>query len=276
MSATTTQTPDPQATLDVSGTPQIPFGRLTRVELRKMLDTRSGFWLLLITMILLAVTAAIVLLVVAIDDATGKPGLMDWVQILSLPLSVLLPVFPILSVTSEWSQRTAMVTFSLEPDRLKVLAAKLVAVLVLATGTIVVAAVLGVVANPVAAALDGSDATWKVDASAFGWTLLVQLLYFLMAFAIGAALLNSPGAISLFYVMGLMVPLMIYSPLYGLFDWAREIIPWIDLQFATTPYFEPGAETGGREAAQLLVACTIWIVLPMVVGLRRLVRTELK
>ena len=30
------------ATLDISRTPAVPFGRLVRVELRKMADTRAG------------------------------------------------------------------------------------------------------------------------------------------------------------------------------------------------------------------------------------------
>lgn len=277
MSATTTGHSSPgSTTLDVSRTPQVPFSRLARVELRKMLDTRSGFWLLLITLVLLALTTAVVLLVVGVTEETGAPSLMDWVQILTLPLSLLLPVFPILSVTSEWSQRTAMVTFSLEPHRLKVLGAKLAAVLLLALGTMVVAAVLGVAANALAAGLDGTEASWHFDGRVFGFTVLVQLLYFLMAFALGTALLSSPGAISAFYVAGLMVPFMIYGTLFALFTWAQEIIPWIDLQFASAPFLTADGDYGGKETAQLLVASTIWIVAPLAVGVRRLLRSEVK
>jgi hypothetical protein len=49
-------------------------------------------------------------------------------------------VLAILSVTSEWSQRTALVTFSLVPDRRRVLAAKLVAVVVLAVAVMALGA----------------------------------------------------------------------------------------------------------------------------------------
>ena len=41
-------------------------------------------------------------------------------------MGILLPVLGILLVTSEWSQRTAMVTFTLEPSRSRVIAAKFV------------------------------------------------------------------------------------------------------------------------------------------------------
>ena len=48
------------------------------------------------------------------------------------PDGILLPVLGVMSVTSEWSQRTAMVTFALEPSRGRVIAAKYVSALVIA------------------------------------------------------------------------------------------------------------------------------------------------
>ncbi len=62
MSTTTAPVP-----MDVASTPRVPFSRLAKVELRKMLDTRSGFWPLLVTGILLALVAGLVLLVVALN-----------------------------------------------------------------------------------------------------------------------------------------------------------------------------------------------------------------
>lgn len=271
--------PAPQAvpqTLDLSGTSRVPFSRLVRVELRKMLDTRGGFWLLALTLIFTLLTVALVLLVVGLENSTGAPAIMDWVQILSLPLSVLLPVFPIIAVTSEWSQRTALVTFSLEPHRVKVLAAKLGAVILLAAGTLVVAAILGVVATPVGASLGGVEPGFDVDGKVLAGTLLAQLLYFLMAFALGTALLSTPGAISAFYVMALLVPLMVYSTLFVLFEWAADLIPWIDIQYASTPFVTTGSDLVGEDWARLLVASTIWIVVPLVFGLNRILRSEVK
>ena len=48
------------------------------------------------------------------------------------PSAVLLPVLGILLVTSEWSQRTGLITFALVPKRSRVLGAKLIASLLLA------------------------------------------------------------------------------------------------------------------------------------------------
>lgn len=261
---------------DLTGTSRVPFARLASVELRKMLDTRGGVWLLALTLLFCVLAVGVTLLVVALDSALGVPGIMDWMQILALPLSVLLPVFPILAVTSEWSQRTTLVTFSLEPNRLKVVFAKLMSVVVLAAGTLVFAAVVGVVATPVGAALGGGDVNFDVEWQILGGTLLAQLIYFLMAFALGTALLNTPGAISVFYVMGLMVPIMVYSTLFVFFDWAENVIPWIDIQFASTPFVEPGMEVAGGDWARLLTATAIWVVAPLVFGVSRILRSEVK
>jgi hypothetical protein len=103
--------------LDVSSSTRTPFSRLVHVELRKMLDTRAGFWLVLVAMLISAVAAVIALLVHALSDA--EVTAMGWVNIMNIPLGIFLPVIAILSVTSEWSQRTALVSFSLEPHRLR-------------------------------------------------------------------------------------------------------------------------------------------------------------
>src|SRR5205814_2512849 len=94
------------------------IARLTAVELRKMTDTRAGFWLQL------AVVALTVAVVVAAcrfarpEDQT----LRSMLAIAVAPASVLLPIVGILLVTSEWSQRTGMVTFALVARRVRVIA----------------------------------------------------------------------------------------------------------------------------------------------------------
>ena len=66
--------PSPGPTLDISQTARVPFSRLVRVEWRKMLDTRGGFWLMVATGILLMITVGLVLLVVALTDEPLEIG----------------------------------------------------------------------------------------------------------------------------------------------------------------------------------------------------------
>jgi ABC-2 type transport system permease protein len=109
--------------------------QLTRVELRKMYDTRAGFWLLLAGVLLAALTAALTALTGHAQDHTLSNVLNNTTQ----AINVLVPIVGILLVTSEWSQRTAQITFTLVPQRGRVLAAKLCASVVLATLTFLVA-----------------------------------------------------------------------------------------------------------------------------------------
>ena len=142
MSTATSERPgNAPGVIDVSQTEAVPFGRLARVEIRKMVDTRSGFWLLLCTALLLVITTGITLLVVGLNDNV-EPGATVISQILTIPLSLLLPVFAIQTVTSEWSARTALVSFTLEASRGRVLLAKLVAVVALAVAAMLLALVL--------------------------------------------------------------------------------------------------------------------------------------
>ena len=111
-------------TLDVSQTARVPFSRLVSVELRKMFDTRAGRWLLISIAAFTALVLIIQLWVVLAQDQTVT--FEDFAAGANIPMNILLPVLGVMSVTSEWSQRTAMVTFTLEPSRTRFLAAKFV------------------------------------------------------------------------------------------------------------------------------------------------------
>lgn len=271
---TATATPD-LPTLDVSGTPRVPFGRLVAVEARKMRDTRAGFWLLLVTGMLLVATMVIALLVTVLNDL--NPGFGPWAtEIMVLPLSLLLPVFAITTVTSEWGQRTSLVTFTLEPHRSRVLAAKLVVVFALVVAVMALALLLAACGVLLQQAFGDADAVWTIDGSYLAWGVVTQFAYFVMAFAFGLLLLNSAAAVAVYYVIALLLPLMVWGPVYGLVSWGPDVIPWLDIGFATAPLTSSGVPRPDEVYAQVAVSIAVWVVLPMVVGLRRALRTELK
>jgi ABC-2 type transport system permease protein len=101
----------------------IPFGRLFRAEFRKATDTRAARWLLAVA-VLLALAAQAVPLAFPRDVTQDRASSLTWA---ALGLSRLLPSAVMLTMTAEWSQRTALTTFTLEPRRVRVLAAKVVA-----------------------------------------------------------------------------------------------------------------------------------------------------
>ena len=102
---------------------RIPLSRLVGVELRKMFDTRSGFWLMA-SILITSVLATAAIIVFAPDDQQTYD---NFAAAVGIPMTVILPIIGILAVTSEWSQRSGLTTFTLVPHRGRVLWAKFIA-----------------------------------------------------------------------------------------------------------------------------------------------------
>src|SRR5215210_8786397 len=98
----------------------VPLSRVTAVELRKMFDTRSGFWLMA-SIVISAVIATIAVILFAPDDELTYS---TFGKAVAYPMLVILPMITLLSVTSEWSQRSGLTTFTLIPQRGRVISAK--------------------------------------------------------------------------------------------------------------------------------------------------------
>src|SRR5215213_4691259 len=252
-------------TIDVSSTPGIPFSRLLRVELRKSADTRAGRWLIGVTVGLALAAEVIFLIVAATQD--------DVVAVSAFVSSVLLPVLGIMLVTSEWSQRTAMTTFSLEPRRMRIVWAKMLAGIALTLFVIAFALVVGLVCNLLLGAIRSGGADWS-----FGWTgflgfLVTQTLAMLGGFALASLLLNTPAAIVVFFAYKWVLPVLFF---WGstLMAWFDNLAPWIDFQSAQGPLYE--MPMTGKEWGHLLVSGTLWLVVPLAIGLWRIRRAEVK
>jgi ABC-2 type transport system permease protein len=260
----------PATTLDVSGTPRIPFATLTKVELRKSWDTRAGLWLLGITAALSTLVMVAVLIVVVVQDEPISLG--DFVATTVYSSAFLLPVLGILLVTSEWTQRTAMVTFTLEPDRGRVVAAKLVAGLLLAAAVALVATVAALMANLMYAALQGSP-DWHFGFVPFLGFLASQAIAMLTGFAFAALFLNTAVAIVVYFAYSFILP-TIFAIAANFLGWFADLQPWIDFSQAQQPLLE--GKMHGDDWAHFVVAGLIWFVLPLVLGLWRILRAEVK
>ena len=275
MTATTADAAVP--TIDVTGTPQVPFLRLVGVEARKLTDTRAGRWLIGITLGLLVVVAGIIL-VVAIADENFTMSLAEWQNTLSFLTTLLLPTVAIMSLTQEWSQRTGLVTFALEPKRMRVVRAKMVAVGAFAVATLLFAALVAVVAHAILGATE--DVTWELDGSAIGWTVYLQLAYFAMAFGLAMVFLSTPVSIVVYYVVALVLPQIVYGMLYFLLSWGPDVVPWLDMSYAVSQHTGdlPAPPSGAPDLgiAPIFVSFALWVVLPFVIGLLRVRRIELK
>jgi hypothetical protein len=234
------------------------FGRLTFVELRKMVDTRAGFWLQLLVAV---ITLAAVVVICIVAD-TGDATFQDLFTIAMTPGAVLLPIVGILLVSSEWSQRTALITFTLVPRRMHVMGAKVAAGLAL--GVILLA--LSLLVAAVATLAIGGE--WTLGADIFGQITLLVLTAMVTGIAFGALFLSSAPAIVLSFVLPLG-----WAAIASI-RFLNDAGEWLDTTRTTAPLTERALS--GTEWAQLGTSQALWLLLPLAIGLIRIARGEIR
>ncbi|TQS43624.1 ABC transporter permease subunit [Cryptosporangium phraense] len=240
------------------------LGRLTLVELRKMADTRAGRWLL-------ASVGLITMGLVLVRLFAGPSDTRTADEFFAFALAgsgLLLPVLGILAVTSEWSQRTSLVTFTLVPRRARVVGAKVLAAAAIALASVGVAVVVAVLGN-VAADLMGRGGGWDLGVAEVAYGIVFQTINMLMGIAFGALLLASGLAIVLYFVIPTAWSVLGES-VAALGDAAR----WLDLGRTTEPLLM-GSVSGG-EWGRLASSVGLWVLLPLAAGLVRVLRHEVK
>jgi hypothetical protein len=245
-------------------TPAAPVGiaRLARVELRKLVDTRAGAWLLAVTALAAVATSLVELFFAHPSDQTFS-GFFEFGLV---PAGYLLPVLGILSMTGEWSQRTALTTFTLTPARGRVIVAKLLAGILVALLTTAVTAGFCALANVIGNSL-GGDGSWSGASTLIWHSALAQVLYVLMGLGFGALILNSPFAIVTFLVLP-----NLWAVLGGTIHALHRVDGWLDLT-TTMGALGDGHTTAGQ-FARIGVSAAVWIVLPLVAGSIRVLRRE--
>jgi ABC-2 type transport system permease protein len=233
--------------------------RLTNVELRKATDTRSGFWLLVSVGLSALAVVVIVLAVGKSDDRTFASLFGDCVGI----VSVLLPIVGLLLVTSEWSQRTALTTFTLVPARGRVVVAKLLAGTALALVAVVASLAFAAAGNLIA------GGSWHITLTHLVSGALYEVFGMLSALALGLLIMHSAAAIVTYFVLPTVIGIVteVVTALHGPAE-------WFDPNRSTAPLTDGSIHGAGW--AHFAVTVGIWVVLPLALGLLRLRRHELK
>ena len=248
----------------------IPTTRLVKVELRKMFNTRSGFWMLISIGVLSPISAGSLLVLGLNSDVTYQ----NFVRASGFPMSVILPIIAILAVTGEWSQRSGLTTFTLVPSRGRVIGAKAIATLLVGLGAVSVAFAVGALGNVAGSALAGVDTAWDISLSMALQMVLYNLVGMAFGFALGVVLRNSAAAIVGYFVASLVMP-GILALLAQVRSWFEDLQPWIDWHYTQVALLD-GATNTVKEWAMLGSTTMIWIVIPLVVGLLSLRRSEVK
>ena len=264
----TTITVDPvrEETVPVRG---IPLSRVVGVELRKMFDTRAGLWLMASILIAALISTVATILFAPESDLTYY----TFAAAIGFPMTVILPIIAILAITGEWSQRTGLTTFTLVPHRTRVILAKVIASVVVGVTSMVIALVFGVAGNLVGPAITGTDRVWDVSVIHFLNIVLGSLISLLLGTMLGILFRSSPVALVSYFVISFLLP-TVFGVLATNEEGFRDIQRWIDLNLAQSFLFD--GTISGDQWARLAVATTVWVVVPAILGLRLVLRSEVK
>jgi hypothetical protein len=234
-----------------------------------MFDTRSGFWLMasIAILALLATTA-----VIAFSAEAGLTYATFAIAI-GYPMTVVLPIIAILSVTGEWSQRTGLTTFTLVPHRSRIVAAKAIACCGVAVATIPLTLTVAASGNIVATTIASIEPVWDLTVTNVATMGLANLLGLLVGFMLGVAIRNSAGAIVAYFVYSFVLPTLSVL-LANSQNWFADLRPWVDFKYTQGTLID-GTLTA-QQWTHLGVSGAIWLILPLSVGLAIVGRAEVK
>ena len=247
----------------------IPFRTVAGVELRKAFDTRSGFWLMA------AIAAAGVIATGAVMAFASNSDLTydNFAAAIGVPMTILLPVVAILSVTGEWSQRAGLTTFTLVPHRGRVIRAKLVVTIGIGLASMALALAVGALGNIVGTGLKGVDTTWDLSFTTILYIVGADLIGMLIGFMLGVVTRNSAAAIVAYFSYWFVIPTL-SMVLANNQSWFEKAQPWVDFSFNQNRMYDGGFS--GQDWVQFAVTGAVWLLLPLAFGLRRVMRAEVK
>lgn len=240
--------------------PQRLFTLLT-VELRKLVDTRSGKAVLGI-----GVAVPLIALGWLLYRAQGDTVSWRYFSQIAPMLGLTIPLIGLFAMTSEWTQRTALTTFTLSPRRGRVLAMKFVAALLLSMAVLGVVIALTLGATALSGPLTGQSPSYEgfgIDARGL---IIMTALQVIMASGFGALAAQTAVAVGAFLVAPTLWTAI--GPLVF-----KDSAQWLDVFSA---YARLASDTPLADLPQTLTAIAIWVVLPTTVGVVRSLRREVK
>jgi hypothetical protein len=231
------------------------------VELRKLVDTRSGVALVSTGAVLAGVFGGGTML---FRDAPTLTGL---VTMAGMPGGIVAAVASVLLVTAEWTHRTALGTYALTPRRSRVIAAKAAGAATLAVLVTGLALLAALVIAPVGTAVTGHPVTWTLDVRTLAVFSAANVCLALSAWALAYLARNAPAPIVILLVWPMLASLIRQAG-----PGAAEALSWIDQDAVSRLAGATSQADLGRAATSVLV----WIVLPAAVGVARELRAQVR
>ncbi|GMA41893.1 hypothetical protein [Mobilicoccus caccae] len=237
------------------------IGRLTGVELRKLIDTRPLIVALVAACLAAGATGGGSIL------SSGPAGFGDVTRMALLFVPYFLVGIGAALVTSENTHRTALTTFAIVPRRGRVLLAKAAAMGVLGVVAAVLALAAGTLICSVAPLLGLGPVSWEIDWSAFAVLTAGLVVSALVGWALGMA----TGSTAITLAVFLVFP-MVATAVGSFAPAAAQVLGWLRPDTVYDLAGRIDAAVIGRTATGLL----LWLVTPAVIGWMRLTRGEVR
>lgn len=257
-------TNSPTAPARIKPTVRSTLTRQTAIELRKSVDTRAGSALLYTTLTLLAL-ANLGLLAAGTDQV----GLTLALTIGSMVLSFVVPAIGVLAAASEWSNGSALSTFTLEPRRGRVMLAKSLAAVLTGLALIAAALGMGIAITGMGTMQHPLADPWTLEPHRLAGVALALTLLLLQGIAIGMATMNT----ALGLVISYLLP-TVWIILSAMNQTVATLTPWLNLTQAVEPI--NAGNFSAETLAHLGVATVIGIGIPAAFGVWRLITREIK
>ena len=233
------------------------LARLIRVECRKMVDTRAGMSLLIVTFL----GAVGGMLGQSLGASASESQAADVFFSSTMFVSILLPIVGILLVTSEWSQRTGLITFTLVPDRNRIVIAKFVAALLVSVAASFICLLLGLFGG----AVFGSGT--EIDLAEIGRGLLFLAISTTIGVALGFALMNSPLGIVMLFVGPIL-----FGAVGAISDSINDVTKYLDQSGLITLVDTNGSSPDWNQVGTTFL---FWVVAILAFGVVRLRRGDI-
>jgi ABC-2 type transport system permease protein len=248
---------------------QVSLVTLVSVELRKSFDTRSGRWLLASLGLAAVLTTGAIIAWAPANQLTYS----EFTLAIGFPMTIILPIIAALSVTSEWTQRSGLATFTLVPHRGRVLLAKAIAAVLVTVPATFAAFGVGALGNVSGAALADVTVRWDQSAVDVAYFALGQTLLLLVGFVLGALIRNSSGAIVAYMLYGFVTPGLLAFLAFTQ-DWLADARPWVDAKYNQEALLR--GDLTGDGWSHLAVTSVVWLVVPMAIAVVNVLRSEVK
>jgi hypothetical protein len=251
---------DPQAASAPAPIRPLRFSTLMSVETRKMTDTRSSRWLLLGIVGLAGVALVWKLTHPTIDISFNNYG-----GAVAGIVAFLVPIIGLLAMTSEWTQRSALSTFTLAPRRLPVFAAKYLSAMILSLGVLFAGVLLSIGATAIGGLVHGH--------SSYGG-MLTDIRSYVIVVVLQVTMAAAFGALAAQTAVGLVAYLVAPTAWAAASDQLlKGASPWFDIFSA---YDQLSSGQPFHHFAQSLTSIAIWVAVPSVLGITRSLRKEVK